>query len=110
MQGQIVNCLSWQPLSMYSCNLEITSSRLQFGNTSWLSKHLQKICAMQTSTSLAFLNEVLLCWIIVEGNYVAVTFPPVSYKPDAKNSCVNYGEDKGKRQAQTENGPSQLCQ
>lgn len=83
---------------MYSCNLEITS-RLQFRNTSWLSKHLQKICAMQKSISLAFLNEVLLCWIIVVGSYVAIALPPVNCKPDAINSCINYGDDKGKKQA-----------
>lgn len=109
MQGQSV-CLYWHPLRMHSCNLEITSSRLQFRNASWLSKHLQKICAMQMSISLAFLNEVLLCWIIVEGSYVAITLPPLNSKPDANKSCFNYGEDKEKRQAFTENGLSQLCQ
>lgn len=48
IQGQTVNCLYWLTIRMHSCTLEITS-RLQFGNTSWLSKRLQKICAMQTS-------------------------------------------------------------
>lgn len=57
MQGQTVKgSFYWQPLRMLLCYPSI----LLFRNTSWLPEHMHKICAMQISILLAFLNGGLL--------------------------------------------------